>query len=128
MTQTKTIKGMAWHEFHNRLLTYCFDYNARVEEIKREKPKNEQPTRLRLFKITEGKLPDEVIEACQKYGEAWQKLDEVEQDDEAWQKYDEARQKYKEVLKKHKQEIIELHKKECKDCVWDYEREEMVFD
>jgi hypothetical protein len=53
----KVISGLAMHVHHNILFEYCWDYNERVGVIKRNKPKNEQKTRLKLFKM----LPDEAI-------------------------------------------------------------------
>ncbi len=54
----KIIKGLSIHCHHDILLEYCYDYNERVEVIKRDKPKNEQEIRLRLFKM----LPQEAID------------------------------------------------------------------
>jgi len=51
------MKGFAIHCHHNILVEYCYDYDERVEAIKRDKPENEQKTRLRLFKI----LPEEAL-------------------------------------------------------------------
>jgi len=47
----KTIKGLAMHVHHDVLFEYCYDYDERVQAIKDTKPKNEQPARLKLFKM-----------------------------------------------------------------------------
>ena len=70
-------EGLVIHCHHDILVEYCYDYAGRVKEIK-EKPVNEQKTRLRLFKI----LPDEAIKdlppglykAFQEWNKARQKL------------------------------------------------------
>ena len=55
MTKPKT--GLAIHCHHDKLVEYCYDYNERRAYIKSFKPKNEQPLRLRLFKL----LPPEAV-------------------------------------------------------------------
>ena len=50
-------QGLAIHCHHDILLEYCYDYDERVNAIKRSKPENEQEIRLRLFKM----LPKEMI-------------------------------------------------------------------
>ena len=116
-----------WHLHHKILLEPCYDYEGRMVYVDKYKPAEEQELRLRLLKPVEGELPAELIEAGQKYAEAWQKCDEAGQKrEEAWQKYaeawqkrDEAWQKYDEVLEKYAIEINALHEKECPDCPWD---------
>ena len=49
--------GFVIHCHHDILVDYCYDYDERVEAIKRDKPQNEQEIRLRLFKM----LPPEAI-------------------------------------------------------------------
>ena len=52
------ISGLAFHCHHDILLEYVYDYQERVEAIKRDKPASEQELRLRLFRmIPEEKLP-----------------------------------------------------------------------
>jgi hypothetical protein len=50
--------GLSIHCHHNILIEHCYNYDERVEAIKRDKPQNEQEIRLRLFKL----LPKEAIE------------------------------------------------------------------
>ena len=107
MEKVKTKKsGMYWHCHHDILCEHVWDYDERVEAIKR-KPKNEIKTRLRLFKKVEN-TPKELCEASEKYNEARKKYNE------AWKKYDEAWKKYKLQLEK-------LHKKECGCREWNGE-------
>lgn len=72
MPKLKKIKqGFALHCHHNILVEYCYDYDYRVYDIKKDKPQNEQETRLRLFKILPPKvlkdIPKEYQEADQKW-------------------------------------------------------------
>lgn len=81
-------QGFTWHCHHDILLEWYYDYKERVKMIKRNKPKHEIKTRLRLFKFIKGKLPDEVVEAGKKYAEAWLKYKKDRQKyTEAWQKF-----------------------------------------
>ena len=113
----KTKQGFYWHVHHDKLVEYCYNYKERAEYIKKNKPKHEIKTRLRLFKPVKGKLPKEIIEAgrnydgvCRKwveagrkYAGAWQKCDEVWQkcdEVEALRKYIEAWRKYIEAVRK----------------------------
>ena len=129
----KVKQGFYWHVHHDMLLEYCYDYEERAEYIKSYKPKDEIETRLRLFKHVKGKLPEDLIDAGRKWGEAWRKWDEAGRKydeaerkyDEAKRKYDEAERKYDEILKKHKPFLEKLHKKECGCKEWN--GEELVF-
>ena len=56
-------KGFTWHCHHDILLEWCYDYKGRVEDIKKNKPKHEIKTRLKLFKFVKGKLPIEMVKA-----------------------------------------------------------------
>lgn len=73
--------GLAIHCHHDILCEHCFNYDGRVEYIKKEKPKDEQEIRLRLFKLLPREaiddLPKELIEAYAKWLEAYAKLQEV---------------------------------------------------
>ena len=60
--------GLSIHCHHNILVEHCYNYDERVEAIKRDKPQNEQEIRLRLFKL----LPKEAIEELPT---AWRKAD-----------------------------------------------------
>ena len=134
----KKEEGFTWHCHHNILMEWCYDYETRVEIIKANKPANEIPTRLRLFKFVKGKLPKEIIEngrkrketerklgeARLKWGEARRKWHETELNeawrkyDEAWRKYDEAWQELNKSISRHLPELEALHKRECGCKEW----------
>ena len=126
MKTEKIISGMYFHCHHDVLCEWVYDYQERVDYIKREKPKKEIKTRLRLFKKVKGKLPKKFVEAekkCveaeKKYVEAWKKYDEAkEKIDEAGKKYVEAREKCVEAKRKYAPEIEKFHKKECGCKEW----------
>jgi len=112
-------KGMFWHVHHDYLCEYCYDYDERVEYIKKNKPKNEIETRLRLMKPVKGKLPKEFVEACKKYEEACKKYEEAcKKRDEAYKKWKEAGKKLDEAYRKYLPELEKLHKKECGCKEW----------
>ena len=71
------MRGIAFHCHHDKLCEYVYDYDKRVEAIKRTKPVEEQELRLRLFKmIPDDRLPGrdspEYL-ACDKAGAAFDK-------------------------------------------------------
>ena len=90
--------GLFLHVHHDILLEWCHNYDERVAFIRNEKPKEEQETRLRLFKPFKGKLPQEVVKAAQEYNKAWQEYDKA--------------------LNNNKELIEALHKAECPNCPW----------
>ena len=108
------LKGFAIHCHHDILAEYCWDYAERVESIKKDKPQNEQETRLRLFKI----LPKEaLLELPLKY----QKADEAR----PWQETYKARQEADKAWPQESKDAF--HKKWCvPDCPWDGKR--LVFE
>ena len=75
-------KGLAIHCHHAILLEYCYDYQERVDYIKSDKPKNEQKTRLKLFKLlpkeAEKDIPKYYLEAYRKRVEAYLKWEEAD--------------------------------------------------
>ena len=88
----KNEAGLAIHCRHDVLVEYCYDYNERVEAIKRDKPKSEQEIRLRLFKMLSKEavnaLPDELRRAYVGQTKACAKWDEESTKwDEAYEKY-----------------------------------------
>ena len=114
------IKGLYWHCHHDVLLEYCYDYDERVAFIKKEKPKNERKTRLKLFKKVRGKLPDEISKAEAACGKAWAAFGKAEAAyGKAWAAFDKAWAALNKTIKKHSKEINELHDKECPNCPWD---------
>lgn len=101
-TESKALKisGYVWHMYHSYLLTYCWDYDWRVEDIKLCKPRDEVPTRLKRFQLVKGTLPDAFNET--RDGSQISRLAE----------------EYKEVIEA-------LHREECKNCTWN--GKELVF-
>ncbi len=77
----KIIKGLSIHCHHDTLFEYCYDYNERVEVIKRDKPKNEQEIRLRLFKMLPQEaiddLPDRLVKAYVEWSKAYVERDKA---------------------------------------------------
>ena len=122
----KTIKGMFWHCHHDVLCEYVYDYQERIDYIKKCKPKNEIETRLRLFKKVKGKLPKGFVKAREKYAEACEKYDKARKKyDKAQEKYDKAREKfvkawekYDKAREKYAPKIKALQKKECGCKEW----------
>ena len=103
--------GLSIHCHHNILVEHCYDYDERVEAIKRDKPQNEQEIRLRLFKLLPkeaiDELPDEIKKAYAEWNKACAELDK------AYTERDKARAEWK----KADQEI--WHKKWCGCSYWD---------
>ncbi len=63
-----TVGRFAWHCHHDMLLEILTEpYEVRVDYIERGKSQREVPTRLRLFKLVKGKLPNAVIVAGKQY-------------------------------------------------------------
>jgi hypothetical protein len=112
--------GFAFHLHHEKLAEWCADYDGRVKYIKSDKPKDEQPLRLKLFRlIPTEQLPAEWRKAYaewqkayaewQKAGAEWQKADaEWQKADAEWQKAGAELSPFFEIL----------HKKLCKKCPW----------
>ena len=112
-------RGFFWHVHHDILLEWCFNYQERVDFIRRNKETTEQETRLRLFQPVKGVLPQEVIEAGRAYDEAWRAYIEAEKAYiEAGRAYDEAWQACDEALRKNREAIEALHSEECLNCPW----------
>ena len=62
---TKAVEaGFAFHVHHDILMEFCWDYDLRVTEIKRNKPKNERKLRLRLLqRVPDTRLPLALVRA-----------------------------------------------------------------
>ena len=75
--KNKPSSGLSIHCHHDVLVEYCYDYDERVASIKKEKPKNEQEIRLRVFKIlpkkAEKDIPADLLRAYQ----AWKQADQT---------------------------------------------------
>lgn len=74
--KNKPSSGLSIHCHHDVLVEYCYDYDERVASIKKEKPKNEQEIRLRVFKIlpkkAEKDIPADLRQADQTRKQAYQ--------------------------------------------------------
>lgn len=90
-------RGLAWHMYHDHLMTYCWDYEKRVRAIKGSKPLHELPTWLKRFQFVEGELPLVFRDA------------RTNPDVSA-------------LVAKHREVIKALHKKECPGCTWNGRR------
>jgi len=77
-------EGLAIHCHHNILIEYCYNYQERVEVIKRTKPKKEQKTRLKLFKILPKEalkdIPSNFIKPYQEWNKAYQEWNKTYQE------------------------------------------------
>jgi len=148
----KVKKGMCWHEYHRGLISYCFDPDKRVRDIRKYKPEHEIKPRIKWFRRVKGKLPDAVVRAAKVFTEAdtaydnagatydnavaacdraWAACDKAACD-KAWvaynktvAAYDKARAAYEKAIEANKVAIEELHKKECPNCPWN--GKELVF-
>src|SRR3990167_8897844 len=63
--------GLSIHCHHSILVEYCYDYQKRVEYIKKNKLQDEQEIRLRLFKILPQKAIKEIPKVWQKAYVEW---------------------------------------------------------
>ena len=95
--------GLAFHCHHDVLFEYVYDYDERVRFIKKNKPRDEEKLRLKLFKL----IPDELMpgrdspeyraydKARKAYNKARETLDKAgEAYDKAWKACDKAREAY----------------------------------
>ena len=123
----KIKKGMCWHVWHNRLLSYCPDYDRRVRTIEITKPAHEVKPRLAWMQMVKGKLPEEVIRACEAYSKACEAFNKAcEAGYKAYEAcykkvdkaYGKAMKAYNKALADNKDAIEKLHAKECKACSW----------
>jgi hypothetical protein len=126
----KIISGLAWHVHHDTLLEWCYNYDERVESIKRSKPVSEQETRLRLLKMLSEEALSELPSAFRKADVDRQKADADRQKAYAdWQKADADRQKayadWQKAGADNKVAITALHAKYCGCKEWN--GKELVF-
>ena len=85
--------GLAVHCHHDILVEHCYNYDERVEAIKRNKPKNEQEIRLRLFRLLSqeaiNEIPQNLVKADaerEKAAAEWEKAyAEREKADAEWE-------------------------------------------
>jgi len=101
----KTIKGLAYHCHHSILIEYVYNYQERIDYIKKNKSKDEIELRLKLFTmIPDNQIPNKDSEEYKTYCQAW----------DAW---DAARKAWDAYYKKYEKEILILHDKLC-GCNW----------
>jgi len=119
----------AWHIHHDILIEPLIEpLKNRIEYIKKNKPIEEQPLRLRLLKEVKGKLPGIRISIIEKAYTEWRKADtEWRKADAKWEK---AGAKWRKAdakwNKKYRLQILALHAKECPDCTWN-EKKQSIF-
>ena len=111
-------RGLALHVHHsNFLFEYCYDYDGRREQIKLIKPKDEQPKRLRLFKLIPLKLlPPDLCKAVKIANKKYNALKKMPAKEFEARK---ARIKVEWLAWRHRDYLKTLHSKICKDCPWD---------
>ena len=112
----------AWHIHHDILIEPLIEpLKNRIEYIKKNKPIEEQPLRLRLLKEVKGKLPGIRISIIEKAYTEWRKADaKWEKAGAKWRKAD------AKWNKKYRLQILALHAKECPDCTWN-EKKQSIF-
>lgn len=101
MEEERKRKGYVWHMYHDHLLTYCWDYDWRVRDIKNCKPVDEIEERLKRFQLVKGELPSSFVGAY---------LDASH---------------VSRLVEEHEASIDALHRTECPRCTWN--GIEMVF-
>ena len=109
-----------WHGHHNVLISWLESMEARLADIRDNKPEHELPTRERLMKPVAGSLPDELRIAWEAYSIAREAVRSTGQTyGSMWEADETARQAYDAIYAKHLPEIEVLHAAECPDCPWD---------
>ncbi len=131
------ISGLAHCCHHDTHFEWCYDYQARVDYIKREKPVAEQELRLKLFQILPfDRLPLQLRRTLEAYNKAKETYMETRKSmtwkpsNEAWEASGEAR----EVLDKAREAydktlnncMMKLHDELFPDCTWN-EKQKTIF-
>jgi len=91
-------QGWAIHCHHGVLVEWCYDYDKRAKAIKKDKPKHEQETRLRLFKILPNEAVNEIPIEMQKANRKW------------WEARKKEQKAYKKEQKVYKKQQVEYQK------------------
>ena len=132
-------KGLYWHVYHDELVSFCYDYELRVQNIKGNKPTYEIEERVRVLQKVKGKLPDDVLKvgaayikainataAYDKSGKSWAAYSKSGKSwatySKSWAASDKVSAAYYKVLEDNREVIEKLHAKECKDCSWNGKR------
>jgi len=91
--------NFCWHIYDDVLVEPLAEsLKNRITFIKKNKPKHERKTRLRLMQPVKGKLPDAVVETGVAYVKAWEAHNKArEAYDEAWEAYVKAQEAYDEA-------------------------------
>lgn len=114
--------GFAFHCHHDRLVEWVCDFNERENYIKTDKPLEERPLRLKLFKlIPKNRIPPDLLKARTAYGKAAANVKVGVAYDKTWVAYEKTWAVYDKVLTSHKDYFEKLHNELCPDCPWDGE-------
>ena len=123
-----------WHIHHETLCEFSDNIEERVAYIKNNKSIEEMAVRLRLLREVKGELPKAYKTACKAYydarkayNDAWKAYNDAwkayydagKAYNDAWKACNDAWKAYNDAGKACKEEIEELHKKECPACPWD---------
>ena len=121
----KRKSGLAHLCHHDIHWEFCFDYEERVEFINLHKPIEEQPSRLKWFKLVpDDKIPGNDSPAWEAYHTARKAYDTAREDYvTAWEAYDTAWEAYLTAWKAYvtafSKELDQLHAKLFPGCPWD---------
>lgn len=112
----------AWHVHHNILVEPLVEpLSERRKYIKAAKSEDEVPTRLRLLKPVQGRLPEPLIRAAQACVKAYQDYERAS--GKTWPAYlktlKKTKQAYFKALRACAVQIRALHAQECPNCPWD---------
>ena len=116
--------GLSIHCHHNILVEHCYNYDERVEAIKRDKPQNEQEIRLRLFKLLPKEAIEELPTAWRKAYAEWHKAcvewDKADAEwDRAWVEWHKTCVEWRKARVEWNKEDQEIwHKKWCGCTNW----------
>ena len=129
--------GLSIHCHHDILIEYCYDYQERVDYIKKEKPEAEIAIRLKLFKLLStlamADLPKGLVKACTerkkanakywkactKYGKVYAEYNKANAKyGKACTEWNKANDKYNKALAEYDKAYVECSKAYAE---WDYE-------
>ena len=100
-----------WHVHHDILVGRSDDIDERIEYIRREKPADEIPLRLKLMQPVKDLAVIALLDKARRASvEAWQASDK------ARQAYDKARRAYDKA--QNSLLVQQAHATECPDCPW----------
>ena len=113
MEEIKIKAGLAFHVYHHELISWCYDFDGRVEYITENKPKNERKLRLRLLALIplNRYVPQPLLKAIKAYEKA-------RAANKAGEAYEKVRAAYEKEMNTYAVEIDKLHKELCPGCPW----------